>query len=1193
MAFIGEAAVSMLLELLLGKSINAALNFVAGYGQVGDQLNKWKSKLHDINAVLNDAEEKQIKHEGVKKWLEDLQVLAYDADDILDEFVYEELRLKLRKTEAQASTSKVRKLLPACCIGSDFTPSSFLFKNAMVTKMKKITDRLNDLDERRKSLELCDVLSQAARSEGKKPARLQLTSMMDEAVEYVGRNKEKQEMLDLLKTNNSSGVCVLSIVGMGGMGKTTLAQLVYNDSSVESFDHRALVGESIVRKCDGLPLATKAIGSLLCTKTLNEWERVSEIARDTCFRLEDNKQKTISDHSRHSSYILKLYDTVKKFEPFYQTSSLRTFLPLKQDQVWRCYLTNVVMVELLPKLNYLRVLSLCGYWITEWPEFLENLKHLRYLNLSGTEIQCLPDSLGALYLLETLLLKGCSRLRKFPSNMKNLVNLHYLDIRGANLIEKMPLRIGNLIDLQRLSDFIIGEGDGHRIGELKNLSNLIGDFCLSGLENVNGQDVTEARLNEKLGINMLVLKWSSDFEKHIRKNEVEEQVLDSLRPPKMLEQLVIENFGGEKLSSWIADHSFMNLSSLKLLDCRNYKSLPTIGRLPSLKDILIGGFNEVHKIGVEFFGQDQSIVIASLETLSFESLPKWEEWDACEGNEQVSKFPGLRKLSIRECPQLSGRLPTCLQSLHRLEIKECSRLVVSISSYPSLRELSVEGCEELVDECSSSAVEEVAPLQSVTLSSISKFSIAAERRTLRFANSKDFEIRDFNKLPELLHAFTSLTIMKLERCPSMVSFSEINFLPALKELKISDCDNLQYLFDENASSNTCLLERLEIGDCWSLIQLSSRGDICNQLQHLEIRHCPKLRSLFLNSKLPVMLKKLHIWNCRVLECNSLEYISIWDAGNIKSLPQGLDKLSHLQEIHLWSCSNLVVRLEEIGLPTAKLRDFRISWCENIGALPKCINNFTSLRRLVVGSCSADISFPEEGFPTNLTQLEISDAPKISSSLFDWGFHRLTSLQLLVISGEGCSNVVSFPEERMTLPRSLTYIYITKFDNLEFIRSEGFQHLTSLEELDIGYCPKLKSLPEKDKLLSLGKQIESVIILKLRLHSSSPLEALVNLGLLNEVMFNGNLQSEGAIFLHKGVANSQMSGCERVIISEADVLKVMFTETAGLYELFIKVGCSIVIHWIIIQFGDLGVGGLAKIDQAYYVVLCCLDYRHFM
>ncbi|KAL4310911.1 hypothetical protein GQ457_01G001640 [Hibiscus cannabinus] len=1308
MAFIGEAALSKLLELFLGKSIDAALNFVADHRQVGDQLNKWKSKLHDINAVLNDAEEKQIKHEGVKKWLEDLQVLAYDADDILDEFAYEELRLKLRKTEAQASTSKVRKLLPACCTGSDFTPSSFRFKNTMIPKMKKITDRLNDLDERRKSLGLCDVLSQAASSEGKKPARLQLTSMMDEAVEYVGRNKEKQEMLDLLKTNNSDGVCVLSIVGMGGMGKTTLAQLVYNDASVESFDHRAWVcvsdhfdavkitktilqsidpsspdvndlnllqvklkekisgkkfllvlddiwndnseewtilrtpfgamskiivttrlqnvssmvhpiktfhldklshddclsiftqnalrarnfgehlqfkqvGESIVRRCNGLPLAAKAIGSLLCTKNLNEWERVSEskiwdlpenhcgiipalrlsyhhlpshlkrcfaycsilpkdyefeeeeiillwraegllqqnanhqsedlgnqyfqdlvsrsffqkssedesryvmhdlmndlaesVAGDICFRLEDNKQKKFSRHSRHSSYIVEEYDTVKKFEPFDQTKYLRTFLPLKKDQVWRCHLTNVVMVELLPKLNYLRVLSLCGYRITELPEFLGKLKHLRYLNLSRTKIQCLPDSLCTLYHLETLLLKKCSNLQKLPSNMENLVNLHYLDIRGANLIEKMPIGIGNLIDLQRLSDFVIGEGDGHCIGELKNLSNLRGDFCLSGLENVNGQDATEARLNEKPEINKLVLKWSSDFEKPTRKNEVEEQVLDSLRPPRKLEDLVIENFCGEKLSIWIADSSFMNLSSLKLLGCRNCKSLPPIGRLLSLKHLLIGGFNEVHKIGVEFFGQDQSIAIASLETLSFKSLPKWEEWDTCEGNGQVSKFTGLRKLSIRECPQLSGRLPTCLQSLQRLEIENCSRLVVSISSYPSLRELSVDGCEELVDECSSSTVEEVTPLHSVFLSSISKFSIAAERRTLRFANSKDFETLDFNKIPEvLLHAFTFLTRMELKKCLSMVSFTESNFPPALKELEIQNCHNLQYLFDENASSNTCLLERLDIAFCRSLIQLSSRGDIFNRLQHLRIFSCPKLRSLFLNSKLPVMLKELDIRSCPVLECiaqdfhesNSLEYIRIADAGNIKSLPQGLDKLSHLQEIHLLWCSNLVICSEEIGLSNTKLRDFWISNCKNIGALPKCINNFTSLRELTVQRCSADISFPEQGFPTNLTWLLISGAPKIFSSLFDWGFHRLTSLQHLDISGEGCSNVVSFPEERMTLPPSLTYICITKFDNLKFIRSEGFQHLTSLEQLEIGDCPKLKSLPEKDKLLSLGR-----------------------------------------------------------------------------------------------------------------------------
>ncbi|KAL4313168.1 hypothetical protein GQ457_01G002040 [Hibiscus cannabinus] len=1307
MAFIGDAALSKLLDLLLGKSIDAALSFVADHKQVYDQLKEWKSVLPDIRAVLNHAEEKQIKDEGVKSWLEDLQDLAYDADDILDEFAYEELRLKLQKTQAQASTSKVRKLLPSCCTGSDFTPSSFLFKNAMIPKMKDITARLNTLATRRSSLGLGENLSQAASFERKKPARLQPTSVVDVAVEYVGRDNEKREMLDLLKSNNSDGLCVLSIVGMGGMGKTTLAQLVYNDASIEeSFDHRVWicvsdefdavkitktilqsidhsssdvndlnllqvklkeklsgkrvllvlddlwnesyddwtilrspfgamtkiivttrlqnvssivdpmktfhlnklsqddclpiftqhalrarnfdghlqfkqVGENIVRRCNGLPLAAKAIGSFLrTTKNLGEWERIYEseiwdlpenqcgvipalrlsyyhlpshlkrcfaycsifpkdyefeeeemillwsaegflqqkakhqtrdlgnqyfqdlvsrsffqisskdksrfvmhdlindlaqsVAGDICCRLEDKKQYMFSHRSRHSSYIISRHDTLKKFEAFDQTNSLRTFLPLKQDQIWG-YLTNVVLVELLPRLGYLRVLSLCGYWITELPEFFENLKHLRYLNLSRTQIKCLPDSLCTIYHLETLLLKQCSKLQELPSKMENLVNLQYLDIRGADSIKRLPLGIGNLTNLKRLSDFVIGEGDGHRIGELKNLSNIRGDFYLSGLDNVNGQDARDARLNEKSGISKLVLQWSRDFEKPTRKIEVEERVLDSLRPREKLELLFIENFAGAKFSTWIADSSFKNLSSLKLFGCKNCKSLPPIGNLPMLKDLLIGGLDEVHKIGAEFFGENQSIAFASLETLSFHSLPNWQEWDTCEGDEQVSKFPRLREFYISQCPQLLGRLPTRLQSLQRLAIYFCRRLVVSISCFPLLRELSVIGCEELVDQSSSSPVEEVSSLQIVSLSSISKFSIAAERIRLRFANSTYFGIDDSNMLPKVSHAFASLTRMNLDKCEGLVSFTASNFPTALKELEIGECDKLQYLFDESMSSNICLLEHLIIRRCPSLIWLASRGDICNRLQHLQTWNCPKLRSLFLNSKLPAMLKKLDITVCPVLECiaqdfhgnTDLEVIHVFGAENIKSLPRGLDKLNHLQDIFLQFCSNLVVCFDEIGLATTNLRRFSISDCKNIGALPKCIKSFTSLQELRVSNCCADISFPEDGFPTNLTLLVISGAPKIYNSLVEWGLHRLTSLQYLYI---GCvEDVTSFPEERigMTLPPSLTTISIHNFSNLEFMCSKGFQHLTSLQYLYITDCPKLTSLPEKDTLLSLG------------------------------------------------------------------------------------------------------------------------------
>ncbi|MFQ6657746.1 hypothetical protein Gotur_027293, partial [Gossypium turneri] len=415
-------------------------------------------------------------------------------------------------------------------------------------------------------------------------------------------------------------------------------------------------------------------------------------------------------------------------------------------------------------------------------------------------------------------------------------------------------------------------------------------------------------------------------------------------------------------------------------------------RLLLLKDLSISGLDQVHKIGAELFGENQSNAFASLESLCFDNMLNWEEWDLCEDDEQVSKFRSLRKLSIERCPVLLGRLPTILQSLQTLKIYECKRLVASISSFPLLRKIWVEGCEELVDEGSLS-VQKVTSLKDVSVSNISKFNISAERIMLRFANSETFCISGWKELG------------------------------SLSQIGIGNCVNLQYLVDEkennnkSMSSNTCLLERLEIGSCPSLIWLSSRGDICNRLQHLEIIDCSKLSSLFLNAKLPVMLKQLFISDCPVLECIAqdfletidLESIDICGAGKFKSLPRRLDKLSYLQEIRLSGFPNMV-SFEESGLPTTNLRVLLIEDCENFGVLPKCINNFTSLRELSMWECSADISFPEEGFPTNLTSLQISNAPKIYTSLVEWGFNRLTSLQRLNISGEGCSRVVSFPEE---------------------------------------------------------------------------------------------------------------------------------------------------------------------------------------
>ncbi|KAG8492809.1 hypothetical protein CXB51_010127 [Gossypium anomalum] len=1263
MSVIGEAALSAFLELLSGKLVDSVLNFVADHRQVHQQLEQRQSILPEIKAVLNRAEEKQIKDEdeGVKIWLDDLQYLAYDVDDILDDFAYQQLRLKIQKPQAQASTSKVQKLIPTCCTGANFSPTSFKFNTEMISKIKEITGRLNSLNTRRSSLGLSEIMSQGATSKGKKP-RLQPTSLMDGAVEYVGRANEKQEMLEFLNSNNSDGVCVLSIVGMGGMGKTTLAQLVYNDASIkESFDHKAWVcvsdefdavnitktilqsitsepcayndlnllqvklkeklsgkrfllvlddiwnesstdwtilrapfgagtkiivttrlekvssnvdsvkafyldklshpdclfifaqhalkarnfdghlqfkevGENIVKKCNGLPLAAKAIGSLLRTaKDHSEWEKIYEseiwnlpedpcgiipalrlsyhylpphlkrcyaycsifpkdyefeeeeiillwraegflqpkaqsqakglgnqyfqdlvsrsffqisskdksrfvmhdlmndlaklVAGGMCCRLEGEKQQKFSHRSRHAAYVNDDWcHNVKKFEAFYQMTSLRTFLPLPLmiPRYPRLFLTNVVLDDLLPRLSYLRVLSLRG-----------------------------------LYHLETLILRNCSKLKNLPSKIGNLVNLHFLDIRGADSIEGMPSGFDQLTKLQTLSNFVIGKGNGHVIIELKNLSNLRGNFCLSGLENVIGGDAREVKLNEKLGIDGLQLHWSTDLENCTRKKQVEEQVLDFLCPQKKLEQLIIGNYGAAKFSSWIDDSSFKNLLSLKLRNCKNCKSLPSVGRLPLLKDLSIIGFDEVQKIGVEFFGENELNPFASLEILPFESLPNWKEWDTCEGDERVLKFPGLCELSIVDCLQLLGRLPTHVSSLQKLKIRTFTSLVVSISSFPSLCELSIRGCAEVVDDCSSPA-KEVSSLQTLSLSNISKFNIPADRVMLRFGNLGYFEIEGWEELesllqhglslvghrfiavlrcpqlhsleteeaelqpdkvsrveslsiyncerlllPKVLHELTFLTVMKIYGCPGLVSFAENNLPPNLKKLSITNCENLEYLVDEKVdnkrlgNTNVSMSKVFVIEGAQKYLQSASTSPSYQLLKaelpifKLQVTNCSKLSCLFSNTKLPTTLKSLKIDGCPELECIAQEFDEtaclesmLIECSGIKSLPRGLDKLIHIQEIRLRECSNLV-SIKERGLltVTTNLRAFFVDGCGNFGALQKCIVSISSLRKLRVCNCSADISFPSEGFPANLTSLSISNAPKIYRSLVEWGCEK--------------------------------------------------------------------------------------------------------------------------------------------------------------------------------------------------------------
>ncbi|GJV60229.1 NBS-LRR resistance-like protein, partial [Tanacetum coccineum] len=240
------------------------------------------------------------------------------------------------------------------------------------------------------------------------------------------------------------------------------------------------------------------------------------------------------------------YDAYKKFEVFERAKGLRTFLSVRigVKEWFDYYLSSKVLVDLLPELQFLRVLSLSGYAISEVPESIGKLKHLRYLNLSQTKITHFPENVCDLYNLETLILFGCSLLTKLPNNFIKLKSLRHLDIRDTPELKDMPLGVAKLKSLQTLSKIIIGGENNFSITQLKDFENLHGKVSIEGLEKVkNATEAREANLSQKR-LTEFEVKWSA-ASRITPMETTENAILNALEPYNdCLEKLGIANYLG-------------------------------------------------------------------------------------------------------------------------------------------------------------------------------------------------------------------------------------------------------------------------------------------------------------------------------------------------------------------------------------------------------------------------------------------------------------------------------------------------------------------------------------------------------------------------------------------------------------------------------------------------------------------------
>ncbi|KAF5445534.1 hypothetical protein F2P56_034580 [Juglans regia] len=206
------------------------LKFACEHG-VGKYLKNWDERLKRINMVLEDANEKQHTTGKVKAWLGDLADLAYDMEDVMDEFVTEASQRQLID-ERQASTSKVGNLVPSCFTSLSSIPSVVKIKIMMTAKITKINARFNDLMKQKDKLELKENVGGVS---NKREEILCSTYLMTltKIFGMLGR-EEDEELVELVVQLLQSDKYSDSYKWFGRMGKTTLAQFVYKSEKVKN-----------------------------------------------------------------------------------------------------------------------------------------------------------------------------------------------------------------------------------------------------------------------------------------------------------------------------------------------------------------------------------------------------------------------------------------------------------------------------------------------------------------------------------------------------------------------------------------------------------------------------------------------------------------------------------------------------------------------------------------------------------------------------------------------------------------------------------------------------------------------------------------------------------------------------------------------------------------------------------------------
>nr|TKS04918.1 hypothetical protein D5086_0000138000 [Populus alba] len=664
-----DALVSVVMEqlsLMFAQEVQQEVRLVVG---VKNEVKKLTSNFQAIQAVLADAEERQLKDGSIQRWIDQLKGVSYDMDDVLDEWGTAIAKSQMKVNEHPRKTArKVCSMIFSCLCFREVG-----LRRDIAHKIKELNERIDGIviEKDRFHFKSSEV--------GIKQLEYQKTTSVIDATETKGREKDKDRVMNMLLSQSSQGPALrtISLVGMGGIGKTTLAQLVYNDHKVAThFKKRIWV-------CVSDPF-----DEIRIAKAILEAFKVS--ASDAI------ELQTLD--ARHTMVVFGNYNTYSSFP-----ATIHKFKKLRSLIVdGRPSSMNAALPNLIANLSCLRTLRLSGCGIEEVPSNIGKLIHLRHVDLSENEIRELPEEMCELYNMLTLDVSFCQKLERLPDNIGRLVKLRHLKVfiyRHDSWFVKMRGFEG-LSSLRELDEFhVSGSGEVSNIEDLRNLNHLQGSLTISWLGDVKDpNEVKRAEFKRKKHLTRLDLWFDSRTDRRIIRDV---EVLEALEPNPNVDSLAIGCYQGiiRVFPSWIN-----KIKVVRLFKWGKIENLPPLGKLQSLEKLTVEEMECIKKVGHEFLGMkvdddddcnirngemapspspsNTIIAFPKLKSLTFIDMKNWEEWEGRGGNEDKTNIfnsiimPSLRYLELVGCPKLKAVPDYVLQSttFRRLHADNCESL---------------------------------------------------------------------------------------------------------------------------------------------------------------------------------------------------------------------------------------------------------------------------------------------------------------------------------------------------------------------------------------------------------------------------------------------------------------------------------------------------------------------------------------